>query len=55
MTRIWVNSQRERKTEEPGVLKSTGSQRVVHDLATEQQEEKQQSYLSKKKKKLLKV
>ena len=32
------------------MLQSMGSQRVVHDLATEQQEEKQQSYLSKKKK-----
>ena len=37
-TRIWVNSGREWRTEEPGMLQSTGSQRVGHDLKTEQQQ-----------------
>ena len=34
---VWANSGREWRTEEPGVLQSTGSQ-VGHNLATEQQQ-----------------
>ena len=33
---IWANSRRRWRTGEPGVPQSTGSQRVGHDLATEQ-------------------
>ena len=36
-TWVWANSGRQWRTEEPGMLQSTGSQRVRHDLATEQQ------------------
>ena len=35
---IWAKSRKEWKTEEPSNLRSTGSQRVGHDLATEQQQ-----------------
>ena len=34
-TWVWANSARWWRTEEPGVLQSTGSQRVRHDWATE--------------------
>ena len=37
-TWAWANSRRWWRTEKPGVLWSMGSQRVRHDLATEQQE-----------------
>ena len=36
---FWANSGRYWRTEEPDVLQSTGSQRVRHDLATEQQQQ----------------
>ena len=36
-TRVWVNSQRWWRTGNPGVLKFMESQRIRHDLATEQQ------------------
>ena len=36
-TWVWANSRREGRTGKPGVLLSTGSQRVGHDLVTEQQ------------------
>ena len=39
MDMILANSRRQWRTEEPGVLQSTGSQRVGHDSATEQQEQ----------------
>ena len=35
--RIWANPSTQWRTEEPGVLQSMGSQRVGHDLVTEQQ------------------
>ena len=38
-TWIWANSGRQWRTEEPGVLQSMGSQRVRHDLATEQRQQ----------------
>ena len=38
--RVWVNSGREWRTGKPGVLQSTGSQRVGRDLATKQQQNK---------------
>ena len=34
----WANSGRQWRTEEPGMLQSTGSQRVRHNLVTEQQQ-----------------
>ena len=37
-TWVWANSRRRWWTEKPGMLQSTGSQRVEHDLATEQQQ-----------------
>ena len=37
-TSIWANSRRQWRIEEPGMLQSTGSQRVRHDLVTEQQQ-----------------
>ena len=37
-TWVWVNSRKWWKTGTPGVLQSVGSQRVGHDLATEQQQ-----------------
>jgi len=37
-TWVWANSGRQWRTEKPGVLQSTGLQRVRHDLATEQQQ-----------------
>ena len=37
-TWTWANSERVWKTEEPGGLQSMGSQRVGHNLATEQQQ-----------------
>ena len=37
-TWIWANSRRYWRTEEPGMLQSMGSQRVRHNLATEQQQ-----------------
>ena len=36
-TWVWANSGRQGRTGEPGVLQSTGSQRVGHDRVTEQQ------------------
>ena len=36
-TWVWANSRREGRTGKPGVLLSTGSPRVGHDLVTEQQ------------------
>ena len=36
-TWVWANSGWQWRTGKPGVLQSTGSQRVRHDLATEQQ------------------
>ena len=36
-TRVWANSGRQWRTAEPGALQSVSSQRVRHDLATEQQ------------------
>ena len=36
-TWVWANSGREGRTGKPGLLQSTGSQRVRQDLATEQQ------------------
>ena len=38
MTWIWANSGRLWRTEEPGMLQFMGSQRVGHDLETEQQQ-----------------
>ena len=35
----WINSGREWRTEEPGVLQSMVSQRVRHDLVTEQKQQ----------------
>ena len=35
-TWVWANSRRYWRTGKPGVLQSTGSQRVEHDLVTEQ-------------------
>ena len=40
-TWIWANSGRLWRTEEPGMLQFTGSQRVGHDLETEQQQPSQ--------------
>ena len=37
-TWIWANSRRWWRTGEPGMLQSMGSQRIRHDLATEQQQ-----------------
>ena len=37
-TWIWANSERQWRTEEPGMLQSMGSQRVGHDLVTERQQ-----------------
>ena len=37
---IGANSGRQMGTEEPGMLQSMGSQRVRHDLATEQQHQR---------------
>ena len=37
-TWVWTNSGRQWRTGKPGVLQSTGSQRVRHDLVTEQQQ-----------------
>ena len=36
-TRVWASSERWWRTGKPGVLQSTGSQRIGHDLVTEQQ------------------
>ena len=36
-TRVWANSGRKWRTRTPGVLQTMGSQRVGHNLATEQQ------------------
>ena len=38
-TWVWANSRRQWRTGKPGVLQSTGSQRVGRDLATEQQQQ----------------
>ena len=38
-TWIWANSRRQRRTGEPSNLQSMGSERVRHDLATEQQQQ----------------
>ena len=40
-TWLWANSGRRWRTEKPGVLQSTRSQRVGHDLATEQQQQQE--------------
>ena len=37
-TWVWANSGRQWRTGKPGVLQSMGSQRVGHDLVTEQQQ-----------------
>ena len=37
-TWVWANSVRQWRTGKPGVLQSTGSQRVRHNLVTEQQQ-----------------
>ena len=37
-TWVWANSRRWWRTEKPGMLQSTGSQRVGHNWATEQQQ-----------------
>ena len=42
-TWAWANSGRKWRTGKPGVLQSTGSQRVGHNLANEQQSQKQRS------------
>ena len=39
-TRVWANSSRQWRTGKPGVLQFMGSQRVGHDLVTEQQGER---------------
>ena len=38
---VWASSGRQWRTEEPGRLQSMGSQRVGHDLVTEQQQKQQ--------------
>ena len=38
-TWVWANSRSQWRTEESGMLQSTGSQRVRHDLVTEQQQQ----------------
>ena len=38
-TWVWANSGRQWRTEKPGVLQFMGSQRVRHNLATEQQQQ----------------
>ena len=38
-TGVLANSGRKRRTGEPGVLQSMGSQRVGHNLATEQKQD----------------
>ena len=43
-TWIWANSRRQWRTGEPGILQSTGSQRVGPHLATEQQQQKSSHY-----------
>ena len=35
-TRVWADCRRQRRTGKPGVLQSVGSQRMGHDLVTEQ-------------------
>ena len=40
-TRVWANSKRQLRTGKPGVLQSMGSQRVGHNLASEQQYKQQ--------------
>ena len=37
---VWANYRSHWRAEEPGMLQSTGSQRIGHDLATEQQQKK---------------
>ena len=37
-TWVWANSRRYWRTGKPGMLQSTGSQTVEHDLVTEQQQ-----------------
>ena len=45
--RIWANFGRDWRTGKPGVLQSMGSQRVGHDLATEQwQDAREESFLA---------
>ena len=44
-TWVWVNSGRWWRTGEPGVLQSTGPQRVRHNLATEQQQQIKSRFL----------
>ena len=39
-TQVWTNSRRWWRTVKPGMLQSMGSQRVRHNLATEQQQQK---------------
>ena len=38
-TRVWANSERKWRTGKPGLLQSMGSQRIRHDLMTEQQQQ----------------
>ena len=38
-TWVWANSERKWRTGKPGLLPSTGSQRISHDLTTEQQQQ----------------
>ena len=45
-TWVWESSRRWWRTGRPGVLQSTGSQRVRHDLVTDQQEQRAKHRLS---------
>ena len=47
-TWVWANSGTQRRTGKPGVLQFMGSQRVGHDLATEQQQFSLRKYKKKK-------
>ena len=42
-TWVWANSRRQWRAEEPGILQPMGSQRVEHDLATEQEQQQKLS------------
>ena len=43
---VWANSWRQGRTGKPGMLKFTGSQRVGHDLATEQQQHYETTWIA---------
>ena len=45
-TWIWAQSRRQWRTEESGLLQSTGSQRVRHDVVIEQQQQRNGDYNS---------